>query len=58
MPQAGVLQKSSFLPKGLKLLNKLEPWRTHPIKSVAMLATMSFFHPCLKFSTKKILTVV
>ena len=43
---------SKALPKTLGL------WRTPLAKSVAMLLTMSLFHPCLKFFTGEVLAVV
>ena len=47
--QVGVLWRPSFLPKALRLPKKLDLRRTPLQKSVAMLAAMSFFHPCTKF---------
>ena len=43
------------LSEGLRLPMKLDLRRTPHYKSVAMLATMSFCHPCKMFSTKGLL---
>ena len=38
-------------PRGLRLSKKLDPHRIYKVKIVAMLAAMSFFNACLKFSS-------
>ena len=53
--KVGVLRRSSFLSKALRLPKKLDLRKTPPSKSVATLATMSFFYLCTKFSTKGLL---
>ena len=58
IPQVGVAQRSSFLSKGLRLPKKLDLQRTPLAKSVAMLIAMSFFHPCLKFSTGEVVAIL
>jgi hypothetical protein len=58
MHEVGVLWRPSLLSKGLILPKKLDLMRTPIAKMVAMLATTTFFHPCLKFFTIEFLTVV
>ena len=48
-PRVGVFQRSSFSSKGLRLPEELDLQKTPMAKNVAMLTTMSFFYPCLKF---------
>jgi hypothetical protein len=58
MPQVGVLRSPSFLFEGLRLAMKLDLRRIPLARSVAMLVAMSFFHPCLRFSTGEVLAIV
>ena len=46
------LQRPSFLFEALRLPKKLDLRRTPLLKSIATLATMSFYHPCTKLATK------
>jgi hypothetical protein len=56
--QVRILQRPSFLSKALRLPKKLDLRRTPLQKSITTLVDMSFFHPCAKFSTGGLLTVV
>ena len=58
MAQIGVLQRPSFSSEGLMLPKKIDLWKTPLAKGVVMLATMPFFHPCLKFFIGEVLTIV
>jgi hypothetical protein len=59
MPRVGVFQRSRILSEGLRLPQKPElPWRIALARNVAMLASMSFFHLCLKFTTGEVLAIV
>ena len=48
IPQVGVIQRPSFLSKGLRLPKKLDLQRTHLVKSVVRLATMPIFSSMLE----------
>lgn len=58
MSQVGVLWRLSFLFEGLRLPNKLNLWEVPLATYIPMLAAMSFFHLCLKLSTREVLAVV
>ena len=46
-----------FLAEGLRLPKELDLHRTPRAKSVAMLTTMSFSHPCFRLSSGVVLAI-
>ena len=54
MPRLEVLWRPSLLSEGLTMPKKFSQLE----KNVAMLASVSFFHPCLKFSTGEVLAIM
>ena len=56
--QVGVLRSQSFLYEALRLPKKLDLRRTPLQKKCYHVGNHVIFHPCTKFSTKGLLTVV
>jgi hypothetical protein len=57
MLQVEMLWRPNFLSEGLRILKKIDHWRTPLAKNVAMWTTMTFLHLCLKFSTGEVLAI-
>ena len=57
-PQVRILQRLSFLFKGLRWPKKLDIQSTPLTKSVTVLTTTSFFHSCSKLCTEKVIVIM